>query len=607
MPLDIELSEEQKKIVNFDQGAIFVKASAGSGKTRVLTERIRYLLGKTKKKILALTFTNKAAREIRERLDDIDTLNDRIFVGTFHGFCQKILENHGALIGIEKMPHIFEDEKDRLVLMENAISITHHCSNGYKNGDGRLKNEALKFVSNVKKNLIHQNDFEQYAQKHQEKMLLYENYQGILQEQDAIDFDDLLLLAYNLLTSHPQVADLYNRSFYAICIDEAQDLNNAQYQLLLALTKNRSNNIMMVGDPNQSIFQFNGSSKNYMEKYFIRDYEPKIVELRENYRSSKSVIKAVKTIFPDAEDIAYTVKEGMFGFECFNDENDEAEWVSKKITEFLSIKTHVDIEGEISPDKIAILARNKYVFKNLTEIFERDGIRYYYKMNPGAVKFESSIMEVFFLALKVRLNPLDNLHKKRLMEKTGLNGQEVNNLEDIMNLVKNHSMKLVLSSILDLDDDGRNFKKQVISLKERINIENEEEKTSVLNDIDELLEHWSNYAKTTDTKSLHGFKNSMALGQTHTLTKEQGIALSTVHTMKGQEFDIVFLIGMDDGTLPDYRAIRDEGIAMTQEKNNLYVALTRAKRFLFITWPKNRSMPWGDIKKRNVSRFLINF
>jgi DNA helicase-2/ATP-dependent DNA helicase PcrA len=145
------------------------------------------------------------------------------------------------------------------------------------------------------------------------------------------------------------------------------------------------------------------------------------------------------------------------------------------------------------------------------------------------------------------------------------------------------------------------------SFRDGLTIEYENEKSMIINDINELLKHWHNYAKKTDNKSLHQFKNSMALGQTHPLAQPTGITLSTVHTMKGQEFDIVFIIGMDDDTFPDYRAVRNGGIEMTQEKNNLYVAFTRAKRFLYITWPQKRMMPWGDYKLRKISRFLKVF
>ena len=171
--------------------------------------------------------------------------------------------------------------------------------------------------------------------------------------------------------------------------------------------------------------------------------------------------------------------------------------------------------------------------------------------------------------------------------------------------MKSSIEKEVLEILLNLDDDGGNLNELFTTFKENINIENDEKRKMISFDIDELLQHWHNYAIQTDNKSLHQFKNSMALGQTHTLKEHQCITLSTVHTMKGQEFDIVFLMGMDEGTFPDYRA--KSKTELDQEKNNLYVAFTRAKRFLYVTYPKQRTMPWGAIKNKNISSFLNVF
>jgi DNA helicase-2/ATP-dependent DNA helicase PcrA len=251
----IELSKKQKEIVFAEDGPIYVKASAGSGKTRILTERVQYLLTKTNKKVLALTFTNKAGEEIKERLSDVSEIEHRVFVGTFHGFCQYILENHGNLIGLSKMPHIFEDEADRLELIEQAINQTPSYAFKYKSYSKKdqinFRYKVLDFISKVKRELIADNELKQHTND-ENVVLLYQNYQDILRSQNAIDFDDLLLLAYNLLVNFPKTAALYRRSFFAICIDEAQDLNKAQYQFLLSLVNNEFTQIMMVGDPNQS-------------------------------------------------------------------------------------------------------------------------------------------------------------------------------------------------------------------------------------------------------------------------------------------------------------------------------------------------------------------
>ncbi len=610
MTTTIELSEKQQKIVYAENGPIYVKASAGSGKTRVLTERVRYLLTKTNKKVLALTFTNKAGEEIKERLSDISEIEKRVFVGTFHRFCQTMLENHGNLIGLAKMPHIFEDETDRLELIGQAIKQTPSYAGKYKTQDKKeqknFRYRVLNFISEIKRKLIADSELEQHTDD-ENLVLLYQNYQDILRAQNAIDFDDLLLLAYSLLVNYPKTASLYRRSFFAICVDEAQDLNNAQYQLLLALANGEFTNIMMVGDPNQSIYHFNGSSPDYMDKQFVRDFNPVIVELNENYRSSKKVLEAAEKIIPDAEYIMETVKEGIFKINGLKDEEAEAQWVVGKIKELIALKKHDDIEGEITCEKIAVLARNKYIFNPIETQLKEANLPFYYKMTPGAIQFESDLMNIFDLALRVRLNPQDSLHKQRLLSRLKIKTTENMNLEDIISQISDELNKNLIILVTELSDEGSNLKQVLEKFKDNLSVDDENEKYMIFNDIDELLKHWRNYAKNTDNKSLHQFKNAMALGQTHPLTQHSGITLSTVHTMKGQEFDIVFLIGMDDETFPDYRAVRSGGIEMTQEKNNLYVALTRAKRFLYVTWPQKRMMPWGDYKTRKISQFLKVF
>ncbi|MBT4289266.1 MAG: ATP-dependent helicase [Deltaproteobacteria bacterium] len=610
MTTSVELSEKQEEIVFAENKAIYVKASAGSGKTRVLTERVRYLLGKTKKKVLALTFTNKAGEEIKERLTDILEIEKRLFVGTFHGFCQSILENQGNLIGLLKMPHIFEDETDRLELVEKAIKQTPSYASKYKTQAAKeqknFRYRVLNFISKVKRELIAENELEQHTDD-DDLVLLYQNYQDILRTQNAIDFDDLLLLAYSLLINYPKTAALYRRSFHAICIDEAQDLNNAQYKFLLALTSSEFTNIIMVGDPNQSIFHFVGSSPDYMDKNFVDDFNPTVVELYENYRSSKAVLSAANKIIPDAEDNSGLVKKGLFEINGLEDENRETQWVVDKIKGLIAAKKHDDIEGEIVYEKIAVLARNKYIFNKLEGLLSEEQLPFYYKMTPGAIKFESDLMKIFDLVLRVRLNPQDSLHKHRLLNLLKIESDKNNTLEELIPLVSEKPVKDILTLVTKLRDDGSDIKKALESFRDNFDINDENERNLIFNDITELLKHWFNYAKKTDNKSIHQFKNAMALGQTHPLTQHSGITLSTVHTMKGQEFDIVFVIGMDDDTFPDYRAIRNGGIEMKQEKNNLYVAFTRAKRFLYVTWPQKRMMPWGDYKIRRISRFLKSF
>jgi len=605
----VELSEKQRSIVDAPDGALYVKASAGSGKTRVLTERIRVLLSRSNKKVLALTFTNKAGQEIKDRLADIEDIDQRAFVGTFHGFCQSVLENHGHLIGYAEMPHIFEEENDRLELIEQAIQLTPSYAASYIKQDKKQQRDfryrALNFIADMKRKLINEADIASETDD-ENIILLYCSYQDILKSQNAIDFDDLLLKVYGLFNDYPKIAALYRRSFFAVCVDEAQDLNNAQYHLLKALANGELDNILMVGDPNQSIFHFNGSSPKYMDEEFVKDFHPKTIELNENYRSSKAVLDAAQKLIPDAEQIEHTVKKGIFELYKTKDEEMEAQWISQKIQQIIELKTHDDIEGELSYEKIVVLARNKYLFKPLEKVLTTTGIPHYYKMTPGALKFESSLMQIFDLALRVKLNSQDELHKKRLLDMLSL-PHEYADLSEIVTRIHDNNQKTVINLVISLSDNGSNIKSQLEAYKAQIAISDDDEKNMLFRDVDELLIHWHNYAKATDHKSLHQFKNAMALGQTHPLSQHSGVTLSTVHTMKGQEFDIVFIIGMDDETFPDYRAVRNGGIELAQEKNNLYVAFTRSKRWLFVTWPENRTMPWGDKKHRRISQFLNNF
>lgn len=613
--MNIKLSSKQSAIVYAEDGPILVKASAGSGKTRVLTERISYLLAKTQRKVLAITFTNKAAEEMKERLGSQPDISDKTFIGTFHGFCNYVLSNHGSSLGLFPMPHIFEEETDRTKLVEAAIAQTPSLNSTYLTRDARSQGyfcrDALDFISRTKRELLSETELSGRPSD-KDLVLLYQTYQEMLSSQNAIDFDDLLLLTYRLFVERPKIASLYRRSYAYICVDEAQDLNYAQYSILKALTGNGENrNILMVGDPNQSIYAFTGSSADFMNKHFIEDYQPIVFELNDNFRSSKAVLNAARSIIPDTSDIANTIMEGKFDTYEASDEEDEAMWILREINDLISMKQHHDIEGDICYEKIAILARNKYVFKQMDAALSQDSIPFYYKKSPGPLIFESESMKLFDMGLRVILNPQDNLHMMRLYEllETDFvsNQKGIEALTDIHDHVQLRHFTLVLEALTQLKEDGSNFKSSMTQLRDEfitLTSISDDAKAMILHDITEIILHWYNYAKKADVKNLNSFRNALALGQTHPLAQHNGITLSTVHTMKGQEFDIVFLMGMDDGTFPDYRAIQKGGIDMTQEKNNAYVAFTRAKRFLYVSWPNSRLMPWGDTKHRNKSRFL---
>ena len=607
---NIMLSEKQKEVVSFGKGSLLVKASAGSGKTRVLTERICMLAKSTKRRILAITFSNRASEEIKNRLASIDdTLLEKVYVGTFHAFCNYVLEKHGAAIGYKELPHVFSEVEDRMRIVEKAIADTPSLRHLYESKNEKQRNQykskSLDVISTIKREVILDEDLTRKI--NDDEILLYYNYREIMSSLNAIDFDDLLFLTYKLFISNTNIAALYRRNFEYIFVDEAQDLNRAQYMVLRSLTSDENKNVMFVGDSNQSIYGFNGSSSDFMNLDFIQDYNPKVFVLNENYRSTKTILKYANQIIPNSSSLDEVVLEGVTKELCFESVEKETLWVIDKIKLLLQQKKVKDIEGEICTERIAILARNKYVLLPIEERLKKENLPYYYKSSSKGLELSSLSGSIFNLALQVKGNSKDRLHLSQLLNLLKL--KNVVSLDDIIKRLENGSIYFeTILTILNLKEDGSNFKLCIRQLLSKITNKllhaDENELHIAYSDFNEILNHWLNYEKRTLDRSLISFRNAIALGQTFANNEDKGITLSTVHTMKGQENDIVFLIGMDDMTFPDYRAIEKGGVEMQQEKNNLYVAVTRAKRYLFVTYPLSRIMPWGEVKKRVKSRLL---
>lgn len=601
----INLSPKQQEIVGLNDGAFLILASAGSGKTRVLTERIKRLSESPDGKILAITFTNKAAAEIRERLGTNDKIKKNVFVGTFHSFCQSILELRFKLLGYAKMPHIFEDDVDRIELIKQAIKSVPFFDSIYNKLEPKKKNEytynALQFISTVKRDVIIAKELAEGSENN-EYQYLYETYQDILKSNNAIDFDDIIRLVYELFTNNESVANLYRKSYSYVCIDECQDLNKLQYYLLKSLCGNAIKNVMMVGDPNQAIYGFNGSASSYMQKDFVSDFQATEITLDENYRCSKSVIEASNVLMHlDVEAVNYVIP-GLFKIYKAFSESDEAQFVLNRIKKLIELKSHQDIEGEIIFDKISILGRNKFVFKHIEELLTSEDIPFYYKSGNVGIKFSSISMKIFDLFFRVKINPMDKLHQKRLVDILKVN--DINNQQELKSSI--YPIASNIKAVLDgASIDNIHLKiDELRNVFENASFEDDEKKMTI-DELNDLSNQLIQYKKQNIKTSLEGFKSALALGLTNnSANKETGICLSTVHTMKGQESEIVFLIGMDDGTFPDYRAIHKGGEELLQEKNNTYVAFTRAKRFLFVSYPVKRLMPWGDYKTRSISRFL---
>jgi len=606
--MQINLSIKQSEIVNLGEGAFLIEASAGSGKTRVLTERVKKLLEDNSSKVLAITFTNKASEELKERISLDKIKNKNVFVGTFHSFCQSILESRFKLLGFQKMPHIFEDESDRSEIVEEVIKSIPYFTDIFNGMDSKQKSSyktrVLHFISEVKRELAEPEELiTEEGEEH--FLMLYNEYQDNLRSNNAIDFDDLILLIYQLFMNNEAVQNLYSKSYNYIFIDEGQDLNKAQYYLLKSLCGENIKNVMIVGDPNQSIYGFNGATPEYMKNFFIEDFKATKIILDENYRCSKKIITASNLLMDLNIAADKYVKEGKFEIYKAQSEQDEAKYIVQKINELVALQTHPDIEGNIEYSKISILGRNRFVFKYIEEQLQENQIPFYFKSGNIGVKFETIFMKLFDNYFRIVINPSDKIHARKLKSLL-----KVENFEDANQIQTSRYsyFSFIKTTVDNLTED--NFKKSVKTFENFIKESNlllDEDKIQISSELEGLNDLWGTYSFNTLKPSLTGFKNAISLGTVMKNQKEEGVCISTVHTMKGQESDIVFLIGLDDGTFPYYLAIEKGGEELNQEKNNLYVAFTRAKRFLYLTYPAIRKMPWGDNKARAKSRFLKNF
>jgi len=620
------LSKEQQDIAFFNdcKGAILVEASAGSGKTRILTERVRHLLTEKEDKffsVLCLTFTNKAADEMKERLQkDIPRLQERAFIGNFHEFClNSIIRTKRQTIGLQEMPHIF-DETDRKKIIEEVLLMNDDLKDIYQFPDAEndkerarqqqnLIRKCVDFISTAKRNLtIVPDEMIKWKGWTEQKTFLYKNYNYKLENQNAIDYDDILLCAYRILVERPRVAELYRNLYEYILVDEAQDLNYAQYQILKAICGDTHKNVMMVGDPKQAIYAFNGASPDFMQKDFVTDFQAAQKAITKNYRSSTKVLELAQHVQPNGG-IPDNYFDGIREVKPFDNEKEEAKWVVSEIKKWLH-KGHYkekDIEIPITAENIAVLSRARYVFKNLiTELEKDDALNNQFYLRKGSEKFEpeSQLMKIFGWGLRVIVNPHDILHFNQIYQFLQINLPENGNrLDNLLKLAshtnlsdsKRKEINLLVKNWKKIQENPKRLDIALNDIKQSIiTLSMADEEQAIINfDIEELEKLWEGFLMSTasNNQSLSNFRYFLAMKSID--QNKKGITLSTVHTAKGLEYEIVFLIGMNQGVLPFYKAKTKKELA--EERNNAYVAITRAKHCIYITYPKQKTF-------RNVTR-----
>ena len=626
----MNLSNAQRQIVEAPLDiAIQVLASAGSGKTRVLTERVRHILRETKKEgVIALTFTNKAADEMRARLADSEQAEDRAWIATIHSVAQRILEKYGHTVGLPSELHIYDRDKDRMEvfmqsLREDGIDIDDYLnisdSKELKNREKNLQS-YMDIFSKIKRELLTESEVtELYPNSNIWK--IYTDYQAALLSSGGIDYDDILVCAHRILLDHDWIAKIYRSQYKHVCVDEAQDLNKAQYEFIKMLCGDVIKSVLMVGDPNQMIYGFNGSSKDYLCTHFVEDFTPQKFELKETYRSTKAVIRAANKLRPGSQtEIDYAL-EGRIKISEFDSEENEAAAIVATIKNLLDLKVHDEIEGEISLGNMVVIGRNRFVFSKLEKCLQDNSIPYSLRKGERQLEPSTRFGKVLDYAIRVKLNSKNWVDGKKLCQVLGISEPDnwsKNVLQDlaakIVSSADDYSeiFQKLLSAIDNLDVDNpklpklvKNFNALLASLVENHNGASDERTEDVklsLEELDEFNRTWTRFKRKGLGDSLVAFRNALALGQLSDNAFDDGLTLSTVHTMKGLEKDIVFLIGMCEGVFPDYRA--NTAKELDEERNNAFVAVTRAKRWLYVSYPRQRMMPWGDIKFQRKSRFV---
>lgn len=604
------LSEPQQKIVNYGEGALLVEAGPGSGKTRVLIERIKQLVLKNKHgKVLALTFSNLAADQMKTRLNEDGNFNDlvdRVTVGTIHSFCLDLVQSRGHLIGMDSDVVLFENEDDRKTLLKEVFLDNQTLKSYLEKQPDResVLRQCLRQITEQKRMFI----VPENSDINDPFPQIYSEYNRKLREQNAIDFDDILFYAYQILIENPRVVQMYNSLYKYICVDESQDLNYAQYQVIKALCGENFRNIMMVGDVNQSIYGFNGSNSDYMSKHFIEDFSPVVFVLNENFRSAKSIVNFADKLMNYTSNANY-VYEGELRAFSFENESLEAAFVVDKISQLIR-DGHPDVEGKLSANSFAVIARNRYVFNTLERKLLENNLPYYFKKTQTGIENESNVMRAFDYSIRLLINYRDSIHLNKLLQLTRNSNffysRDVDGITIVKNVLSDTEYSILIPAIEILNSETFQFLNAIKKIEEYLPQYDDNERYLISMDIEQWINHWNKYCTVVprENRSLSSFRNLISLGKTSDSSADSGIALLTAHMSKGLQFDAVFIIGLCDGVFPDYRAIKTGDEQLIQETNNMYVAITRAKRLCYMTYPKTKLMPWGDTKFQLPSRYI---
>lgn len=627
------LNEQQREAVYCTDGPLLILAGAGSGKTRVLTHRIAYLIeekGVNPWNILAITFTNKAAGEMRERVDNLVGFgSESIWVSTFHSTCVRILRRHIDRLGYDTNFTIY-DTDDQKTLMKDVCKQVQIDTKVYK------ERNLLAAISAAKNEMISAQEYALNAQGDfgKEKIAkVYQEYEKQMHANNALDFDDLLVKTVQLFETQPDVLENYQERFRYIMVDEYQDTNTVQFQLV-SLLAGKYRNLCVVGDDDQSIYKFRGANiKNILN--FEQEFpDATVIKLEQNYRSTGNILNAanavIKNNFGRKEKSLWTENgEGdKIAFRQFDSGYDEAEYIVG------DIKEHVN-NGTRTYNDHAVLYRTNAQSRMFEEKFVTANIPY--KIVGGINFYARKEIKDLLAYLKTIDNGKDDLAVRRIINvpKRGIGlttinrvqenalergvsfyetlraadlipniGRSASKLESFVALIEHFKSEAKNMSICDLMQEILDMTGYIEDLKSEGDIEAE----TRIENIDELMNKIAAYEESCEDEmpTLSGFLEEVALvADIDSLDEDSDyVVLMTLHSAKGLEFPEVYLAGMEDGLFPSYMTITsDDPTEVEEERRLCYVGITRARENLTLTCARRR-MVRGETQYNKMSRFL---
>jgi DNA helicase-2/ATP-dependent DNA helicase PcrA len=653
-----DLNPQQQEAVLSTEGPLLILAGAGSGKTRVLTNRIAYILKEKlahPNEILAVTFTNKAAGEMKERVAKlVSRISSSVnrnhqavtkyelpacrqarrntnytfpFIGTFHSVCVKLLRRDGHHIGIDPNFTIY-DALDQLATVKQAMKELRLNPKEFN------PKSILTYISSAKNELITPTVYRDVANGHFQSAVavVYPKYQQILLDNNALDFDDLIIKTIKLFRDAPEVLERYQNQFKYVLVDEYQDTNHSQY-ILVNLIAQKHRNICVVGDDDQAIYSWRGATiKNILS--FEKDYpEAKVIKLEQNYRSTKKILDAAFEVIKHnnkrKSKKLWTEKEQGTNVVVYNssDERDEAEFVADNIEGLLDEGTE--------PSDIVVLYRTNAQSRNIEEAMLQHAIPY--QIFRGTSFYQRKEIKDILAYLRIIYNPKDDTNLLRIINTPTrkIGAITINNLKSQAK-ERRVSLSKYLLSLVEAKSDKRSanseqLKKFALLLQKLSEASNKlsvpnliefvldvteylewlddgtEENVARIENIKELLTVASKYSKTEPQFGLAEFLNEVSLIEEQQLKAQTAkdknrVTLMTLHSVKGLEFENVFIIGMEEGLFPHSRSYVDPA-EMEEERRLAYVGITRAKERLFMIHAESRKY-FGSIQNNLVSRFI---